>query len=186
MVNFISTLFLLVLTSSMALSVQGQLYLSNEGSVAFVSDAPLERIAASSNDLSGAINLSDNRFAFRLANKSFLGFNSPLQQEHFYENYIESDKYTYSSFQGKIIEEIVLNSNENQEVRAKGVLSIHGFEQERIISATIRIEDNMIYVESDFQVALEDHGIRIPKVVYNKIAEVIDVKIRSTLKLQQE
>lgn len=162
-------------------AIQAQLYMTNSGQVTFESDAPLEFITASSGQLSGAINLDDNRFAFRMANKSFVGFNSPLQQEHFYENYIETDKYTYSTFQGKIIEEIDGGEQAMQRVRAKGILSIHGVEQERIINATVQLEGDTIRVAAVFQVPLEDHDIRIPKVVYNKIAELIDVDIRASL-----
>jgi hypothetical protein len=163
-----------------------QVYLTNSGTATFVSDAPLELITASTDEVSGAIDASDNKFAFRIPNKSFIGFNSTLQQEHFYENYIESEKYTYSTFQGKIIEKIDVNSRDLQQVRAKGLLSIHGIEQERIIKATIIIDGDRIGVTSVFQISLEDHDIRIPNVVNRKIAEIIDVEIQADLILKSD
>jgi hypothetical protein len=166
--------------------VSAQLYITNEGTATFTSDAPLELISATSDQLSGAIDVSDNRFAFRIANKSFIGFNSALQQEHFYENYIETDKYKYSSFQGKIIEKIDLSNPEPQQVRAKGTLSIHGVEQERIVKATLVVEDGKMVVFCEFTVPLEDHDIRIPNVVYQKIAEVIDVEVNAELNLKTD
>lgn len=167
-------------------ALNAQVYMTNSGNATFASDASAEIITASTDEVSGAINITDNRFAFRIANKSFIGFNSPLQQEHFYENYIETDKYTYSSFQGKIIEKIDPNVDGSFQIRAKGMLSIHGIEQERIIKSTIIIKGNMIKVKSNFQVPLEDHDIRIPKVVYRKIAEIIDVEINADLILKNE
>ena len=77
-----------------------------------------------------------------MLNRSFKGFNSPVQQEHFYENYIEDDKFPRSSFQGKIIEKIDANLTGDFNVRAKGILDIHGVKQERIIPGTLIIEEN--------------------------------------------
>lgn len=163
-----------------------QVYITNVGLTTFTSDAPLELIAATSDELSGAIDVSENRFAFRIANKSFIGFNSQLQQEHFYENYIETDKYKFSSFQGKIIEKIDFSNPDPQQLRAKGSLSIHGVEQERIVKATLVVEEGKLVVLCQFTVPLEDHDIRIPNVVYQKIAKVIAVEVKAELILKTD
>lgn len=181
--TFFGIVFLIVVWVNPA---SAQLYITNEGTATFTSDAPLELISATSDELSGAIDVSDNRFAFRIANKSFIGFNSALQQEHFYENYIETDKYKYSSFQGKIIEKIDLSNPRSQQVRAKGTLSIHGVEQERIVKATLTVTKNKLAVLCGFTVPLEDHDIRIPNVVYQKIAEVINVEVNAELILKTD
>lgn len=163
------------------LQSNGQIYLTNQGTATFVSDASYELITATSENLKGAINLEDNRFVFKIDNKSFIGFNSALQQEHFYENYIETEKYKSSTFQGKIIEEIDLGQEVPLEIRAKGILSIHGIEQERIIKATIQKVEDRLIVNCDFVIALEDFNIRIPNVVYQKIAENISINITAEL-----
>ena len=159
-----------------------QIYMTYTGTATFASEAPLEFISASSENLQGAVSLSDNRFVFKIENKSFTGFNSALQQEHFYENYIETDKYKSSTFQGKIIGKIDLRQEGPQEIRAKGVLSIHGVARERIIRATITVAGGELVVHSEFDVALEDHDIRVPNVVYQKIADIISVRIDAVLK----
>ncbi len=164
-----------------ALNAQ-QIFTTKTGNASFVSDAPLELIKASSDELYGAVNLDERTFVFTISNKSFTGFNSPLQQEHFYENYMEIQQYPSSTFQGKFIENIDPVSDQEQVVRAKGILNIHGVEQERIIRGTIRIKDNTAIIRAEFTVPLEDHGIKIPRVVYQKIAEVIDIKIEAELK----
>ena len=163
-----------------------QVYFTRTGTATFVSDAPLEMISASTEYLNGALDLTDNRFAFRIENKSFIGFNSALQQEHFYENYIETDKFKYSIFQGKIIEKIDMSSTNSQTVRAKGTLSIHGVDQERIIKAHLIIEEGVIHVSCTFEVPLEDHDISIPNVVHQKIAEIIDVEVTAALNLKTD
>lgn len=175
-----------ILTIFVLFNIQAQVYITNEGSATFVSDAPLEIITASSNKVQGAINVNDKRFLFIIDNKSFLGFNSPLQQEHFYENYIEAEKYKSSSFQGKIIEEVNVDQVGVQEIRAKGILSIHGVETERIIKASLEYVDGTLILKCDFQVHLEDHNIRIPNVVYQKIAEIIDVSVKAKLEEKTE
>jgi hypothetical protein len=158
-----------------------QIYITHSGYAGFISNAPLEVIKAESNEVSGAINLADRSFAFTIDNKSFNGFNSALQQEHFYENYMEVYKFPSSTFTGKIIEEIDINSPREQVVRAKGMLEIHGVEQERIIKGTIKIVDDKILLSADFSVLLEDHQIKIPRVVYQKIAEEIFVSVKAEL-----
>lgn len=177
---------ILILLMVCVIPTSAQVYMTTEGIATFTSDAPLELISASSDELSGAIDISDNRFAFRIPNKSFIGFNSQLQQEHFYENYLETDKYKYSSFQGKIIEKIDLSGTNPQQLRAKGTLSIHGVEQERIVKATLLVEKDKLIVLCEFTVPLEDHDIRIPNVVYQKIAEVIDVEVNAELILKTD
>ena len=162
------------------------IYMTRTGAAGFTSNAPLEVIKAESKEVFGAINLTDRSFAFSIDNKSFKGFNSDLQQEHFYENYMEAQKYPSSSFKGKIIEEINPGSEQEQVVRAKGILDIHGVEQERIIKGTVKISGDKLYLHADFTVLLEDHQIKIPRVVFQKIAEVIDVSISAELTLKSE
>jgi polyisoprenoid-binding protein YceI len=163
-----------------------QIYITHTGKAGIVSNAPLEVIKAESAEMNGAINLADRSFAFTIDNKSFKGFNSALQQEHFYENYMEVQDYPVSSFKGKIIEEIDPASSKEQVVRAKGILNIHGVEQERIIKGTVKITGKKLQLEAGFTVLLEDHQIKIPRVVYQKIAETIDVSISAELILKSE
>lgn len=163
-----------------------QIYLTHSGQANFVSNAPLEVIKAESNEVNGAINLTDRSFAFTIENKSFKGFNSQLQQEHFYENYMEVQFYPTSGFTGKIIEQIDMSPGKEQVVRAKGMLEIHGIKQERIIKGTLIIDGDKLIVKSDFTALLEDHKIKIPRVVNQKIAEEIAVSIYAVLSLTRE
>ena len=156
-------------------------YRTAEGTIHFKSDAPLELIEASSKELSGIINPKDNTFAFVLKIRTFEGFNSPLQREHFNENYLESRKYPEATFSGRIIEGVDLSQPGKYTIRAKGKLNIHGVEQERIIKSEVVSSDGHLGLTSSFTVLLEEHNISIPKIVYQKIAEEIQVEIRATL-----
>jgi len=167
-----------ILLSLLLSSVYGQdLYQVSKGSVEFTSDAPLELIEASTDLLTGLIKISDRSFAFRVPVKSFEGFNSNLQKTHFNENYMESSKYPNTIFEGKIIEEIDFSTSGTYNVRGKGSFTSHGIKQERIIKCKITISPGKIKVSSEFTVLLDDHNIKIPSVVSQKIAEEIIIKI---------
>jgi polyisoprenoid-binding protein YceI len=94
---------------------------------------------------------------------------------------METDKYPYSTFQGKIIEQIDKNVKGKQSVRAKGILSIHGVEKERIINANLEFVNDSFVISSKFEIPLEDHNIRVPSIVHQKIAENITVEVNTTL-----
>lgn len=174
-------IFSMMMLTPAAILAQSGVFFTRDGMIRFVSDAPLELIAAGSDELQGAIDVEKKTFAFTISNNSFEGFNSQLQQEHFYENYIETNRFPRSSFQGKIIEDIDMDSEAPQEVRAKGLLDIHGVEQERIIRSTIQIKENVLLLESVFTVPLNDHNIKIPRIVDQKIAETVEVTVKGTL-----
>jgi YceI-like domain len=158
-----------------------QLYQTTSGKISFRSDAPLEVIRASSGDLIGLLDIGKKNFAFKIDIHSFQGFNSPLQKEHFNENYMESDKYPTASFNGKIIEDVDLSVDGTYEVRAKGTLTIHNVPQERIIKSDVTVKKNVITINSDFTVLLSEHNIPIPKVVNQKLANEIKVEVNTIL-----
>lgn len=163
------------------LQAQPSVYQIDKGSVYFVSEAPLEIIEARSKDLRGAIDPEKRTFAFAVKMRSFQGFNSPLQREHFNENYMESHRHPEATFSGKIIESIDFSEEGVYEIRAKGVLKLHGVEQERIIKSTIVAGPDSLSIRSNFTILLEEHDISIPRIVYQKIAEEIKVQVTAEL-----
>jgi hypothetical protein len=173
--KIVYTVFLLFLILSTAKSQE--LFLVSKGNVEFTSDAPLELIQAKSDQVTGLIKTSDRSFAFRAMINSFEGFNSSLQKTHFNENYMESAKYPYTVFEGKIIEEIDFNTPGTYNVRGKGSFTSHGIKQERIIKCKLTISSDKIIVSSEFTVLLDDHNIKIPSVVSQKIAEEILINL---------
>lgn len=179
--QLIISLFLLILLAFKANAPSQQDYKVSNGSINFRSDAPLELIKAQSNELKGLFIPDKKQFAFIINIKSFKGFNSPLQQEHFNENYLESNKFPVASFEGKIIEDIDFTKDGIYTVRSKGNLSLHGVVQERIIKSEITIKNKNISIKSNFTVLLADHNIPIPKVVHEKLASEIKVEVKAEL-----
>ncbi len=172
------------LFSAFHLEAQEKYYRTHEGRVHFKSEAPLETIEAESDELSGIINPQNRQFAFSIPISSFHGFNSPLQEEHFNENYLHSDIHRKASFQGRIIERIDLLEDGNYRVRAKGVFTIHGVEHVQVVSGTLRIEDSTLQLESRFTVLLSDYDIHIPRIVRQKISQEIEVNVSAQLQYE--
>lgn len=162
-------------------SVAQPVYGVQKSDITFNSDAPNELIKASSEKLKGLINAGRKHFAFKVEVVSFNGFNSPLQREHFNENYMESFKFPDITFSGKIIEDVDLSANGTYRVRAKGELNIHGVGRDRIIYADVVIKDGQMEVTSDFRVALADHDIKIPRVVNDKLATEVYITVKMIL-----
>lgn len=158
-----------------------KLYEVSDGKVEFHSKAPKELIQAASSGLKGLVDLGRHTFAFRIEMASFTGFNSPLQREHFNENYMETAQFPLATFTGKIIEENDLSKDGVYNLRAKGQLGVHGLSQERIIPVKVTVKGGKATLESDFTVSLSDHNIKIPRVVYDKLSPEINVSIRATL-----
>ncbi|RYZ56501.1 MAG: YceI family protein [Sphingobacteriales bacterium] len=172
---------LLTILLLLPLFLNAQVYEVSSGSIRFHSEAPKELISATSERLRGVIDIKNKTFAFRIGIGTFMGFNSPLQREHFNENYMESSIFPEASFSGKIIEDVDLSRDGEVTVRAKGKLRIHGQEQERIIKSVISVKDGKVALRSDFIVSLADHDIKIPRIVYEKLAPQIEVSVNAAL-----
>lgn len=166
-------------------TVAQPVYKVQKSTITFNSDAPNELIKASSKKLKGLVNAGKKQFAFKVEVASFEGFNSPLQREHFNENYMESFRYNDISFSGKIIEDVDLSQDGKYTIRAKGKLDIHGVSRDRIIYADVITKEGSIEVVSDFRVALADHDIKIPRVVNDKLATEVYINIKMLLIEQQ-
>lgn len=181
--RFIITAVLFLLLSS-SFKDPVSIFNISKASISFSSDAPLELITASSNELKGIIETEKKQFAFSVKVKSFKGFNSGFQKDHFNENYLESDKYPDATFSGKIIEDVDFTKNNMLTVRAKGILTVHGVPKERIIKSDMTIKNGSIFIKANFTVLLADHNIPIPKVVHEKLASEIKVEVNSELKIR--
>ncbi len=170
--------------SSIAFQSKDRVYICEEGSIVFKSEASLEVVEAKSEKLEGVINIENRTFALMIDVKSFEGFSSPLYKRLFNENYMESAKYEKASFVGKIIEKKNLEKNGEYTLRAKGKLKIHGIEQERIIKSKVKVKNGVLNFESFFTVFLSDHQIKLPKIVQQKISEEIQVSVRGTSRIR--
>lgn len=167
------------------ISISGQTLYGGNGTISFVSNAPLETIKAASDKLSGIISYEQNNFAFSFPVKSFEGFNSPLQKEHFNEHYLETAQYPKSTFTGKIIGLDICGLDCEIQVFAKGKLEIHGITKIVTIPVEFRKIGNKIEAKSIFQLDLSDYNINIPKILEAKISPIIDVTVDVEFEVKQ-
>jgi polyisoprenoid-binding protein YceI len=149
----------------------------DRSSISFLSEAPLEAISAATDQAKGVIDRGERSFAVQVPVASFAGFNAPLQREHFNENYMASADWPNAQFTGRIIEMVDLRAPGKHAVRAKGTLTIRGVPHERIIPCTVEVDAAGVTVTSRFEVVLEDHGVRIPRVVQQKVAATVAVSV---------
>jgi hypothetical protein len=157
----------------LGLAQQG-IYQTSRGEVVFFSKAPLENITAKNQAVSSLINTEKNELAFVVRISRF-DFPNKLMQQHFNESYLESDKYPTASFKGKINEAIPWEKPGTYPATASGLLSIHGVEVQKTFQGNIVVRANGIQLNSTFKVPLAEHNIKIPTLVFNKIAEEIEV-----------
>jgi hypothetical protein len=173
-------LFLLIASIDAFPQAGNQIYICRNGEISFLSDAPLELIKAKNGSLSGVLNITDRSFSFQVPTKAFEGFNSTLQKVHFNENYMETELFPYSTFKGKIIEEVDLSVPGQYKIRAKGKLVIHGVEIDRIVRCDLTVMTDKMDVNADFTILIADHNISIPSILNQKIAAEIKVNVKLT------
>lgn len=154
---------------------QAQYFSTSTGVTSFYSKTPVEDIAATNKSVSSVINTNTQQIAVQMQIKQF-NFPNSLMQEHFNENYMESEKYPMATFAGKINETIDYSKSGTYTVTATGKLKIHGVEKEKTLKGTLVINGDKLVLDVEFEVALVDYKIDVPTVVFAKIAEKIQVK----------
>ena len=170
-------------TCSLPLHAQDVIFGTKQGNISFFSKAPLEDIDAKNDKVTSLLNTSNNEVAVRVPIHEFQ-FRNKLMQEHFNENYMESEKYPYATFKGKVNETIDFGKPGNYDVSATGVLNIHGVNQKRTLTGKLQITETNMVLDTKFEVLLKDHKIKIPTLVFNKIAEKIAVHTNFNLTAQ--
>jgi len=153
----------------------GQRYIARDGYIRFFSEAPLENIEAVNQKGLSIFESSSSDVAFTIPIVQF-EFEKKLMQQHFNENYLESEKYPNATFKGAI--NGFTDTSGDQDLSAVGEMTIHGVTREIKVSGKGVKEGNKIIFEASFPIDLAEYKIKIPKVVLYNIAEVVDVSIR--------
>ena len=155
-----------------------QRYTTATGLVTFFSSAPLEDIEALNSKVAAIFEMSTGQLAFSLLMRDFQ-FKNSLMQEHFNENYAESEKYPRARFTGKLVvmpTEGQLRDGP-QPVLVQGFLTIHNVKRKVKVPGTLQLRGTDLVVTSKFSVATADYKIKIPALVRNNIAKTIDISV---------
>jgi polyisoprenoid-binding protein YceI len=160
---------------------KAQIFLTQAAQVSFFSSTPMENIDATNSKVSSLINTSTDSIFVKIKNSAFV-FKSSLMQDHFNENYMETSKYPFANFRGKINGEVNYKREGSYKVTANGKMSIHGVEKMVTLNGTIVVKGTDIILDSEIIIKPVDYKIEIPKLVFQKIAENIKVSIKANYK----
>lgn len=150
------------------------LYRTSVGEVSFYSKTPLLDIKALNKKAGAILNAGTMDLAIQMKITDFQ-FPNKLMQEHFNENYLESERFPTAKFSGKIKEQIDFTKPGSYPVTAEGNMTIHGVTKPVSVKGMIVATATALQVNFSFQVRTEAYQIEVPTLVFNKIAETIDV-----------
>lgn len=157
-----------------------QKFSAERGTISFFSDAAVEDISAKNTVVGSIFNAGTGEVVYVAKIKDFI-FPKSLMREHFNEKYMETDKFPKSTFQGKITG-YTSGTEGIQKVRAVGKLTMHGVTRDVDIPGTLEFTGGKINMNAKFLVKLADYQIKIPKLIWQNLAEEIEVTLDFTYK----
>lgn len=174
-------LYTLLLTSIIGYS-QIKLITKN-GKVTFEASVPaFEEVKAKNESVTCVLNTENGEIAALALTKGFR-FRIALMEEHFNENYIESDKYPKATFKGKIENFDYSKVGATfKEYTIKGKLEMHGKTKDISIIAKLKKTEAGLEIDSNFLVNTDDFDIEIPSVVSKKVSKKVNVILDFLLK----
>lgn len=181
MKNFKHCLVLLLLCPVMVCSAQEK-YFTKTGKISFLSNAPLEDIEAVNKTAGAVLDTKTGVLQFALLMKGF-EFKKALMQEHFNENYVESNQYPKAEFRGAVVNNSEVNyaTPGTYLVKVKGQLTIHGVTKELETSGTLQVANGSINATASFPVVVSDYRISIPSIVKDKVSNNVKIMVEARM-----
>jgi polyisoprenoid-binding protein YceI len=157
-------------------------YMTRSGHVSFFSHTDVEDIKADNNQASAVLDVATGQLAFTVLIKSFI-FEKALMQEHFNENYMESDKYPKATFSGKVkdMSKVDLTKDGEYSVTVEGNLTMKDKTNPVTVPGTIVVKNGKVTTKAKFVVKPADYNVEIPAMVKEKIAKEIEITVDTTL-----
>ncbi len=169
--------FVFCILSSM---LNAQIYLAKSSEISFFSSTPMEDIQAVNKSAKPILDVSTGDVQVKISIQGFV-FPKPLMQEHFNENYLESDKYPDAVYKGKINEKVDYTKDGVNKVNVTGKLKMHGVEKDLAFSGTVTVSGKQVTLDSKFKIHIADYNIKVPSLVVKNIAEDVEVKMTAIL-----
>lgn len=174
----------IILASLVCLSMQtyAQKYFTKTGTIIFNTKSPVEKIEGVNKSVGCLLDSKTGDLNFTVLIKSFV-FEKQLLQEHFNENYMESDKFPKSSFKGKITNIAAINFSQDgvYEAQVTGVLQIHGVDKQVSYKGKVIVKAGKISLSSNLGVLLSDYKIAIPAAVKDKLSNDVTITVNVAL-----
>lgn len=175
--------FITIISATFA---NAQKYYTKTGKIYFdaTSSSSPERIEATNRTATCIVDIQTGAIQFAMLMKGF-EFERALMQEHFNENYVESNKFPKAEFKGKIKDnhEINYTKDGTYKAKVKGDLTIHGETKEVEAEGKFIIKGGKITAEGDFNIKLSDFKISIPGLVADKVAKTAKITVSCVLEL---
>ena len=160
--------------------VNGQKFIAESSKITFFSKSTIEDITADNVKGASMFNAETGEVAYSIPVREFK-FAKSLMEEHFNEKYLDTEKFPKSTFAGKILGYKPSTSGP-QQVNAQGKFTLHGITKDIDIPGTLEEVNGKIMMKAKFMVKLEDYDIPRPQVLWQNLAEVIEVSIDFTYK----
>ena len=159
----------------------GQKFMTKNGKIYFnaTSENSPETIEATNDKTMSVVDASTGAIEFAVLMKAFI-FERALMQEHFNENYVESDKFPKATFKGTItnFSSVTLSKDGIYPVTIKGDMTMHGVTKQITTEGTLTVSGGAITAgKSEFKLVLADYNITVPSVVSNKLAKEAKIKV---------
>lgn len=159
-------------------------FYTRQGRIYFDATGAMEKIEATTRSAVCVLDIHSGAIQFAALLKGF-EFEKALMQEHFNENYVESDKYPRAEFKGQVVnnQDILYKKNGSYPARVKGILGLHGVSKEVACDGTLLVKDGRLSVTGDFTIPLADYQIVIPGLVKDKVAQTIKIHVDCQLEV---
>jgi polyisoprenoid-binding protein YceI len=157
-------------------------YFTKSADITFDASGPLEDIKAENKKATFVLDSKTGAIETAVLIKAF-DFERALMQEHFNENYAESDKYPKSTYKGKItnFSDVDLTKDGSYPIKIDGKLTMHGVTKDVPAKGTIVVKNGKVQGTAKFKVELEDFNIDIPSVVKDKVSKNVNINIAAWL-----
>ncbi len=152
------------------------------GSIHFDANSALEKVEALNRNATCVLDPGSGDIQLSVLMKGF-EFAKALMQEHFNENYVESDKFPSGTFKGTVVNNKDVNYAKDGDYPAqvKGKLTLHGITRDIESSGTIRISQGKILIQAAFSILLKDYAIQVPSIVSDKISSTVKISVDMSL-----
>lgn len=157
-------------------------FFTKTGTIRFFSATDLENIEATNKIVTAVLDVKTGALQFSAPMKAF-EFKKALMQEHFNENYVESDKFPNATFKGRVTNnsEIKYGSPGTYDANVEGELTIHGVTKPVNTKGKIIVNTKGLDANAVFDVLVADYKITIPSLVADKISKSVQINVMTKL-----
>lgn len=181
-----SAVLLLMAPCGMAQATEYDVDTNSARQVVFVSEATIESFEGITDRIDGFVSIpygaliadssyDSSQFYFEVDLNS-LDTGIGLRNRHMRENYLHTKKYPYASYTGEI-ESVERASDSTFLVACAGQMTIHGVTRDLRAVDTVVVRGGGYRVSVGFPIALPDYDIEIPKLMFLKINETVQLHL---------